>query len=99
MGTIISRNQGNKTYYIYQETYREKLNKKDLNLKNLIKISKEFSLNSNLLKNKKVIRTIKRIESKNSNASMIMLGNAVFSDKYFKDSKELIIKDKGACLC
>ncbi len=29
MGTIITRKQGNKTYYIYQETYREKLNKKN----------------------------------------------------------------------
>ena len=29
---------------------------------------------------------------------MIMLGNAVFSDIYFKGSKKLIIKDKGAYL-
>lgn len=29
MGTIITRNQGNKTYYVYQETYREKINKKN----------------------------------------------------------------------
>lgn len=29
MGTIITRNQGDKTYYVYQETYREKINKKD----------------------------------------------------------------------
>lgn len=29
MGTIISREKGNNTYYIYQETYREKINKKD----------------------------------------------------------------------
>ena len=75
----------------------KKLKNKDL--KNLIKISKEFSVNSGLLKNKKVINTIKKIESKNGNASMIMLGNAVFSDKYFKNAEELIIKDKGACLC
>ncbi len=74
------------------------LNKKNINLKNLIKISKEFSINSGLLKNKKVINIINNIEKRNGNASMIMLGNAVFSDKYFKGSKELIIKDKGACL-
>ncbi|MFH0868334.1 MAG: hypothetical protein V1831_03395 [Candidatus Woesearchaeota archaeon] len=76
-----------------------KLNNKDLNLKNLIKTSKEFAVNSGLLKNKEVIEMIKNIEKNNGNASMIMLGNAVFSDKYFKGSKQLIIKDKGACLC
>ena len=50
------------------------------------------------MKNKKVIEIIKKIENKGGNASMIMLGNAVFSDSYFKGSKILIIKDKGACL-
>ncbi|MDP7244858.1 MAG: hypothetical protein QF568_05930 [Flavobacteriales bacterium] len=69
------------------------------NLRSLITISKEFSIKSGLLKNKKIIKIIKKIESRNGNASMIMLGNAVFSDKYFKGSRELIIKDKGACLC
>ena len=29
METIIARKQGNKTYYVYQETFREKINKKD----------------------------------------------------------------------
>jgi hypothetical protein len=29
MGTIITRKQGNNTYYLYQETYRKKINKKD----------------------------------------------------------------------
>src|SRR3989338_2933879 len=77
----------------------KKLNKNNLNLNNLIKISKEFALNSGLLKNKKAIKTIKDIEKNNGNASMIMLGNSVFSDKYFKGSEELIIKNNGACLC
>jgi len=75
------------------------MNTKNINLKNIIKISKEFSVNSGLLKNKNVIRIINNVEKKNGNASMIMLGNAVFSDKYFKGSKELMIKDKGAYLC
>lgn len=74
------------------------LNRKNFNLKNLIKISKEFSIGSKLLKNKKIINIIKKIENNDGNASMIMLGNAVFSDIYFKGSKELIIKDKGARL-
>ena len=71
---------------------------KSINFKNLIKISKEFSVNSKLLKNKKIIEIINKIENNGGNASMIMLGNAVFSDVYFKGSKELIIKDKGAYL-
>jgi len=77
----------------------QSLNIKNINFKNLIKISKEFSVNSKLLKNKKIIELINNIENKNGNASMIMLGKAVFSDIYFKGSKELIIIDKGACLC
>ncbi len=76
----------------------KKLRNKDLNLKNLIKISKEFSSNSGLLRNKNIINVIKKTENKNGSASMIMLGNAVFSDTYFKGSKELIIKDGSACL-
>lgn len=76
----------------------KKLNKKDLNLRTLIKISKEFSVKSELLRNKKVIGFIKKIKNNNGNASMIMLGNAVFSDIKFKGSKEVTIKDKCACL-
>ena len=77
----------------------QSLNIKNINFKDLIKISKEFSVKSSLLQNKKTIELINNIENKNGNASMIMLGNAVFSDIYFKGSKELVIKDKGACLC
>ena len=72
--------------------------KKNTNIKNIIKISKEFSIDSGLLKSKKTISLIKNIEKNNGNASMIMLGNAVFSNIYFRGSKELMIKDKGACL-
>ena len=74
------------------------LNNKNTNLKTIMKISKEFSINSGLLKNKKVIDAIKNIENDNGNASMIMLGNAVFSDIKFDGSRKLIIKDKGAYL-
>jgi len=74
------------------------LDDKNPNLKNLIKISKEFSISSGLLKSKKITDTIKNIENNNGNASMIMLGNAVFSDINFKGSRKLMIKDKGAYL-
>ena len=64
----------------------------------LIKISKQFSISSGLLKNKNVVQAIKDIEKNNGNTSMIMLGNSVFSDKYFKGSKKLMISDKPAHL-
>ncbi len=67
-------------------------------LKNLINISKEFSINSNLLKNKKVAALIKKIEKNKGNASMIMLGNSVFSDTYFKGSRQMMISEKAAHL-
>lgn len=84
--------------------YKNKINKagiKALNkikklkkpsLERIIEISKEFAVNSNLLKNKRVIKTIKDIEKNNCKASMIMLGNAVFSNKPFKGSKKAIVK-------
>ncbi|MBI3888115.1 hypothetical protein HY310_03555 [Candidatus Microgenomates bacterium] len=73
-------------------------NNNNIQFGNIIKISKEFALNSGLLNDKKTIKTIGNIEENNGNASMIMLGNAVFSDKYFKGSTKFRIKDKGACL-
>jgi pantoate kinase len=90
---------------ISSRKYRNKINKSGIkalnkinslnkiNLKNIINLSKEFSINSGLLKDKKIINLIKKIEDKNGNASMIMLGNAIFSDIEFKGSKSLIIKD------
>ena len=67
-----------------------------INLSDMIKLSKEFAAESGLLKDKKTAETIKGIEQDNGNASMIMLGNAVFSDKKFKGSIRLKISDAGA---
>ena len=74
----------------------KRLDRNNINLENLVKISKEFAMESSLLKSSNVKDIIKKIEDNNGNASMIMLGNAVFSDKKFKGSKKLVIKDKGA---
>ena len=74
-----------------------KFNKK-INFKNIINISKEFAANSGLLTDKKTIETIKNIEKNDGSASMIMLGNAVFSDKPFKGANNFKISDKGASL-
>lgn len=71
---------------------------KKIQLKGIIKISKEFSINSGLLKDRKTVETIKNIEKNNRNASMIMLGNAVFSDKSFKGALKFRISDEGAHL-
>ena len=67
-------------------------------LADLIKVSKEFAISSGLLKSNKVKKTIKEIDKNNGNASMIMLGNSVFSDKKFKGSKMLTISERGARL-
>lgn len=64
--------------------------------KELITLSKEFAVSSGLLTDKKVIETIKHIEQRNGYASMIMLGNAVFSDIPFQGSIKLSISDQGA---
>ena len=64
----------------------------------LISVSKEFALNSGLLTNEKVISTIKKIEGEGGHASMIMLGNAVFSDIPFAGSSKLKISNTPAHL-
>ncbi|MCK5008955.1 MAG: hypothetical protein KAS98_00625 [Deltaproteobacteria bacterium] len=64
----------------------------------LVSISKDFSIKSRLLKNRQVINKIKEIEKKGGKASMIMLGDAVFSDVYFKGCKKAKIIKKGARL-
>ncbi|HLC61747.1 MAG TPA: hypothetical protein VJI52_01895 [Candidatus Nanoarchaeia archaeon] len=73
-------------------------NNKNIQFKNIIKISKEFSISSGLLKDRQTIETINKIEKNKGNASMIMLGNAVFSDKRFKGATKFMISDKGAHL-
>lgn len=71
---------------------------KDKNFKDIIRISKDFSVESGLLNDKRVKNLISYIEDKGGNASMIMLGNAVFSDIPFKNCKKVKISRKGACL-
>ena len=70
----------------------------NIQFRDIIRISKEFAVNSRLLKDKQTIDTIKKIEKNNGNASMIMLGNSVFSDKPFEGAQKFKITDKGAHL-
>jgi|SRR3989338_1376392 len=69
-------------------------NNQKIRLSDIIRISKEFSVNSGLLKDEKTMQTIKNIEKNNGNASMMMLGNAIFSDKPFKGAVKLKISDR-----
>ena len=51
-------------------------------------VSKRFSVESGLLSDARVIETIERIEAAGGVASMIMLGNGVFSTHPFEDAVE-----------
>lgn len=74
-----------------------KQNKK-IKFSDIIKISKEFASNSGLLKNKRTMDTIDLIEKNKGSASMIMLGNAVFSDKNFHGAIRFKISNNRAHL-
>ncbi|MCE2414739.1 GHMP kinase [Candidatus Poribacteria bacterium] len=52
------------------------------------RVSKRFSVESGLLSDARVIETIKQIEAEGGVASMIMLGNGVFSTHPFQDAVE-----------
>ena len=66
---------------------------KAIKFSELITISKNFAQKSGLLTNKRVIAAIKEIEKRGGHASMIMLGNAVFSDIPFAKSCKLEISN------
>lgn len=72
-------------------------NKKNISLNQIITISKEFAIKSKLL-NKNLSKTIKKIEKNNGKASMIMLGNSIFSTIPFKNCKKVKISRKKAGL-
>ncbi len=69
-------------------------------LKELIQLSKEFSIASGLLQDERVKSAINSVEDNGGNASMIMLGNAVFSDtdNGLEGCQVVRVSDKGACL-
>ena len=53
-----------------------------------IKISKLFAINSRLLRDQQVQQIIQQVEDARGSASMIMLGNAVFSTQHFATAQE-----------
>lgn len=68
-----------------------KNNKENISFSEIISISKQFAMESGLLKNEKVVKTISEIESLGGHGSMIMLGNAVFADIPFNGAAKYII--------
>ena len=62
------------------------------------RVSKRFSVESGLLSDARVIETIEQIEAEGGVASMIMLGNGVFSTHPFEDAVETRLVHNPACL-
>src|SRR3989338_1444448 len=71
---------------------------KNKTLADIIRISKDFAVESGLLSDKRVKNLIEEIENKGGNASMIMLGNAVFSDIPFKGCRKVRVSHNKADL-
>ena len=88
----------NKSASVALKKIKKLLKTKNIRFGYIIKISKGFAADSSLLKDKQTIETIKDIEKNNGNASMIMLGNAVFSEKPFRSALLFKISGKGAHL-
>ena len=61
-------------------------------------VAKQFSIDSGLLADSRVIKTIKHIESSGGVASMIMLGNGVFSTHAFDGATETQLSKNPARL-
>ncbi len=72
------------------------LREKIIKLEDIISISKEFSVMSGLLRDKKVMSALNKIERNNAKGSMIMLGNSVFCNKPFEGSNSYMISNSGA---
>ena len=60
----------------------------EIDIASCIKISKLFAIDSHLLKDQRVRQIIQQVEDARGVASMIMLGNAVFSTRPFEAAQE-----------
>jgi pantoate kinase len=59
-----------------------------VDLESCIRLSRDFAAQSGLLADERVVQAIERIEEQGGAASMIMLGNAVFSNRPFDQAEE-----------
>jgi len=71
---------------------------KDNLFSDITKISKQFAVQSGLLGNKEIKKTISAIEKKGGSASMIMLGNAVWSSIPFEGEQKYAISSNKVIL-
>lgn len=69
----------------------ELVNSEAVDFNTCIGLSKAFAIESGLLKDRNVRGVIEQIESENGFASMIMLGNAVFSTQNFEGAKKTML--------
>jgi len=65
-------------------------------LEEVVAISREFAVKSGLAKDRRMLAEFAAIEHAGGQASMIMLGNALFSTVPFRGAKRLEISTKGA---
>jgi pantoate kinase len=72
------------------------LQQQEENLNAYIELSKRFANESGLLVDARVRTTIEEIEADGGSASMIMLGNAVFSTRPFEGSREIALSSRKA---
>ncbi len=72
--------------------------KKSLRFEDVIDLSEEFGVESRLLQDEQVVKEIASVKKQGGHASMIMLGNAVFSNIPFPEATEFRISKKGARL-
>jgi pantoate kinase len=70
-----------------------------VSFRDLIRISRQFAEESGLLALTSVKSLVEQIEANGGHASMIMLGNAVFSDTYFPGSQALQVATDCARAC
>ncbi len=73
---------------------KELMKSNSINFNACIEVSKSFALNSELLRDRRVQQVIQQIEDDKGFASMIMLGNAVFSTQSFEGAKETMLSNQ-----
>lgn len=78
---------------ILQQLKEDLKNTNRISFDDIVILSKKFALKSGLLSDRKTLQTIRNIEENNGHASMIMLGNAVFSTVPFKGAIKLFISN------
>lgn len=70
------------------EQLQRQMGREPADLESCIRLSRAFAADSGLLADERVVRAIAQIEARGGAASMIMLGNAVFSNHPFDQAEE-----------